>query len=123
MTRGIKQRQKNLAMTSCKENCDIIVIFPVYGQFGAIGTPDSGRIVCKVYIFFNSNFVLYKNWKQNWKIKNAALTLLIWVKVLFCPKNADLLQKSAGISKIKKALVLKGIHSETTYVCVLTCQI
>ena len=25
--------------------CDIIVIFPIYGQFGAIWEPDSGRIV------------------------------------------------------------------------------
>ena len=32
-------------------------------------------------------------------------------------------QKSAGISKIKKAFVLKGIFSETTSVCELTCQI
>ena len=29
------------------ENCDVNVIFPIYGQFGAIRKPDSGRIVCK----------------------------------------------------------------------------
>ena len=28
-------------------NCDVIVIFLIYGQFGAIWKPDSGRIVCK----------------------------------------------------------------------------
>ena len=27
--------------------CDVIVIFPIYDQFGAIQKPDSGRIVCK----------------------------------------------------------------------------
>ena len=27
------------------ENCDVIVIFPIYGQFGAIRKPDSVRIV------------------------------------------------------------------------------
>ena len=37
--------------------------------------------------------------------------------------NADFLQKNAGISKIKKALVPKGTFSETTYVYVLTHQI
>ena len=30
--------------------------------------------------------------------------------------------KNADISKIKKALVLKGIFSETTYQFVFTCQ-
>ena len=28
-------------------NCDVIVIFSIYGQLGAIWKPDSGRIVCK----------------------------------------------------------------------------
>ena len=43
------------------KNCDVIVIFPIYGQFGAIWKPDSGCIVCKTYIFINSNFLSYKN--------------------------------------------------------------
>ena len=47
------------------ENCDVIVIFPIYVKFGAIRKPDSGRIVCKISIFINSNFLSYKNWKQN----------------------------------------------------------
>ena len=38
--------------------------------------------------------------------------------VLFSQKDADFLEeKCADISKIKKALVLKGIFSESTYVC------
>ena len=64
-------------------NCDIIVIFPIYGRLGAIRKPDSGRIVCKPYIFINNNVLSYKNWKQNLKISNTDLALLIWVKVLF----------------------------------------
>ena len=43
------------------ENCDVIHIFPIYGQFGAIQKPDSGRMVCKIYIFINSNLLSYKN--------------------------------------------------------------
>ena len=35
-------------------------------------------------------------------------------------KNADFVQKIADISKIKKTLVLKGIFSETMYVCTHT---
>ena len=65
------------------ENCDVILIFPFYGQFGAIRKPDSARVVCKTYIFNNSNLLSCKNWKQNYKISNTALTLLLWVKVLF----------------------------------------
>ena len=75
------------------ENCDAIVTFPIYDQFGAIRKPDSGRIVSKTYIFINSNLLSHKNWKQNEKPSNTALTLLLWVKVLFWPKNADFLEK------------------------------
>ena len=42
-------------------NCDVTVIFMIYGQFGATRKLDSGRIVCKSYIFINSNFLSYKN--------------------------------------------------------------
>ena len=41
------------------ENYDVIVIVPTYGQFGAIRKRDSRRI------FLKSNFLSYKNWKQN----------------------------------------------------------
>ena len=43
-------------------NFEIIVIFLIYGQLGAIRKPDSGRIVC---IFINSNILSYKHLKQN----------------------------------------------------------
>ena len=38
-------------------NCGIIVIFSVYGQFGAIWKQVSGHIVSKTYIFINSNLL------------------------------------------------------------------
>ena len=43
------------------QNCDVIVIFPIYSQFGAIRKPNSGCIVSKTYIFINSNLLSYKN--------------------------------------------------------------
>ena len=43
------------------ENCDVIVIFPIYSQFGAIWKPDSGRIVCQTYIFINNELLSYRN--------------------------------------------------------------
>ena len=43
-------------------NCDVIAIFSIYRQFGAIRKPDSGRIVYKTYIFnSNSNLLPCKN--------------------------------------------------------------
>ena len=41
-------------------NCDVIVTFPIYGQFGANRKPDSGCMVCKTYIFIKSNLLSYK---------------------------------------------------------------
>ena len=35
------------------KNCDVIVIFLIYGQFGAIRKPDSGGVICKTYAFIN----------------------------------------------------------------------
>ena len=43
------------------ENYDFIVIFPIYGQYEAIGKPDSGRTVCKTYISTISKLLSYKN--------------------------------------------------------------
>ena len=43
------------------ENCNVFATFPIYGRFGAIQKPDSGRIFCKTYIFLNSNLLPYKN--------------------------------------------------------------
>ena len=42
-------------------NFDVIVVFTIYGQFGAIRKLDSGFIVCKTYISINSNLLYYKN--------------------------------------------------------------
>ena len=47
------------------ENSDITAIFLFYGQFRAIWSLDSGHMVCKTYIFINSNLLSYINWKQN----------------------------------------------------------
>ena len=62
-----KLDKRNTAMSRKIDNdavlasSDVIVIFPIYGQFGAIWRPDSGRMVCKTYIFINSNLLSYKN--------------------------------------------------------------
>ena len=50
-----KMTSKKFGQDVMSENCDVIVIFPIYGQFGDFRKPDSGRTVCKIYIFINSN--------------------------------------------------------------------
>ena len=45
--------------------CDVIVVFRIYDQFEAIRKSESGCIVFETYIFINSNFLSYKNWKQD----------------------------------------------------------
>ena len=65
-------QDKKIKITSKKfdddvmsENYDFIVIFPIFDLFRAMRKPDSERIVCKTYVFINSNPLSYKNWKQN----------------------------------------------------------
>ena len=43
------------------QNYDVIVIFRICGQFGAVRRPESGHRVCKSYVFSNSNILSYKN--------------------------------------------------------------
>ena len=57
LTRETRQRQKKLDNDITAANCDVTVIFLIYGQFGAIRKPDSGRMVYKIYIFTNSNLM------------------------------------------------------------------
>ena len=49
-----KTISKNFDNDVMSASCDVIVIFPIYGQFGASLKTDSGRIICKTYILINS---------------------------------------------------------------------
>ena len=84
------------------ENCDVIVIYGFFAYLEQSGSriPDteSAKLLFSVIV----TFCLTKT-ENNIKISNTALTLLLWVKVLFWTKNANFLQKIAEISKIKGA--------------------
>ena len=92
------------------ENCDIIVFFLIYGQLAAKWISDAWLFLLTI------TFYLTKT-ENRTKKSNTALILLLWVTVLFLPKNANFLPKNADTSKIKGVLVLKGTFSETTYAC------
>ena len=44
-----KKTSKEFDDNVTSTNCDFIVIFLIFGRFGAIQKPDSGRIICKTY--------------------------------------------------------------------------
>ena len=56
-----KATSKKIDDDVMSKTCDGIAIFSIYGQFVAVWKPHSGRIVCKTYIFNNSNLSSYKN--------------------------------------------------------------
>ena len=56
-----KAMLKNVDDDIMLANSDVIIFFPIYDQFGDIRKPDSGRIVCKTYIFIKNNLLSYKN--------------------------------------------------------------
>ena len=60
-----KITSKKFDVDAMSENCDVIVIIRVFGQFGAVRRPDSGHRVSKSYVFSNSKRFSYKNRKQN----------------------------------------------------------
>ena len=105
------------------ENCEVIAIFPIYGQFGVIRKPDFGRKVCKTFFLLIVTFYLTKIENRTKKsLTQLSHYCFEWrydfgqKKLIFCKKNAE-------INRIKRVLVLKGIFSETTCGCVLKCQI
>ena len=55
-------RRKKFDDDFLSTNCDVIVFFPIYGQFAAIRKLDSRRMVYKTYIFLSSNLLSYKTW-------------------------------------------------------------
>ena len=57
LDKRIKTTLKNFNDDVMPEICDVIAIFPIYGQFGAIWKPHSGHIVCKTYISSKSNLL------------------------------------------------------------------
>ena len=56
-----KATSKKIDTDIMSGNCDVIVIFRTFGQFGAVQGPDSGHRVCQSYMFSISNLFLYKN--------------------------------------------------------------
>ena len=68
-------------------NSEVIVIFPIFGQFGVIRTPDSRHIVCKTYNSIESNLLFYKKMKTELKNLESSFRTTALRKALFLPKK------------------------------------
>ena len=55
-----KTTPKKLDDAVMSENCNVIAVFPIDGQFGAIRKPDLGRIVLRAMFLLIVNFYLTK---------------------------------------------------------------
>ena len=64
------------------QNCDVIVIFPIYGQFGAIRSRIANA-VCKTYVLIDSNLLSYKAWKQLKNIYHSPHTIALSKDTIF----------------------------------------
>ena len=49
-----KTTSKKFDVNVASENCDVIIFFCTFGEFGAVRRPDFGHRVCKSYAFSNS---------------------------------------------------------------------
>ena len=70
-------------------------------HFGPIRELDSRHIACQTYIFSNSNLLFCKTENRTKKISNTGLTLLLWVRILFWPKNSDFCKKILTSAKLR----------------------
>ena len=60
LDKRIKPTSKKFDDDFMLENYGVIVIFRIFGQFGAVRKSDSRRRVCKSYVFNNGNLLSYK---------------------------------------------------------------
>ena len=101
-----KPDKKNKAMSEKFDddvslaNCDVIAIFSIYGQSGAIWKLDSGRIVCKTCIFINSNLFILQKLKTELKnLKHSSITIAVSKGTIFA-KKCEFLQKILTSAKL-----------------------
>ena len=79
------------------ENCNVIAIFPMFGQFGATWKPDSRWIVCKTCIVINSNLsnlnsnhsnlILQKRKTELKNFKRSSHTVALGKGIIFTKKR------------------------------------
>ena len=72
-----KAMSKKFDVEVMSENYDVILIFRIFGQFGAVCRPNSGTESAKVMFSVIVTFCLTKHENRTKKIFNTTLTLLL----------------------------------------------
>ena len=72
-------------------------------QFTAIleQSPDSGRIVCKIYIFMNSNLLFYKNWLELRNLQHSSRTIALSKGTILAKKTLIFWQRMLASAKLR----------------------
>ena len=95
-----KSTTKKFADDAMFANFNVIIIFPIYDQFGAIRTPDSGRAVCKAF----SLIVTFYHSKTENRTKKSLTQLsrysFEW-RCYFCPKMLTFCKKILTSTKLR----------------------
>ena len=84
-------------------NCDIIIIFPIYGHFGVIWKPDFRCIVCKTHIFIYSNVYLTKTEKRTKNLKHSFDTIALSKVTIFAKKILFLEKQMLALAKLRES--------------------
>ena len=102
-----KKMSKKIHDDAMSETSDVIDIFPIYGQFGAIRKPIPA---VKLIFLLILAFYLTKTESRTKKSSTQLSHYCFEWRYYFG-------QKRIFFCKIKRALELKGIFSETKHVC------
>ena len=68
-------------------NCDVIFIFPIYDQFGAIQKLDSGRISVKLTFSLTVTFYLTKTQNKTKNLLYSSHTIALSKGIIFSRKQ------------------------------------
>ena len=107
--------QKKLTTTSCQQ----IVTYLSFFQF-MVNLEQSRSQIFDAWSIKHTFRLSHKNRTTELRHSQQSPCIIALSRGTILPKNAEILQKIADISKTKRVLVLKDIFSKTTYLCVST---
>ena len=94
---------KNIDNDVLSANFEVIVIFPIYGQFGGIWKPDSRCIACKTYISIKNNLLSYKLKTELKNLQHSCHTVALSKGTIFAQKNAEFCKKNSTLAKFRRS--------------------
>ena len=96
-----KTTSKKFVDDDMSEDCEVIVIFPIYCQFGAIRKPDSRHMSVKLKFSLIVTFSLTKTENRTKKSLRQLSHYCFEYKCYFCQKCLVFAKKNADIAKLR----------------------